>query len=112
MAYNALDKAIIAKKPILKKAIGGVVNKVKDVTSTAMSYMPGMGRMSAESAGRKANKLTTLVKESRAYDNAPSRNDDGSISDAGKTHYMKKALVSEHMKKMKKISSNQGSYGN
>ena len=86
------------------------MDKVKDVTSTAVSYVPGMGRMSAEHEGRKANKLRDLIKESRAYDKAPSRNEDGSISDAGKTHYMKKALVGEHLAKLpgmkKKIYGN------
>lgn len=109
MAYNALDRAIIAKKAVAKKAISGVMNKVKDVASTAMSYTPGMGRISSEYSGRKANKLTSLVKESRSYDNAPARNEDGSISDAGKTHYMKKALVGEHLANMgKKKNINYG----
>lgn len=102
MANNALDKKIIAKKPIIKKAIKGAMGKIHSATSTALSYMPGMGRMSAEKTGRKVKSLRKLVKEARDYNGAPNRNDDGSFTDAYKTRFMKKAMVDDYMKKVKK----------
>lgn len=86
------------KKKILKK----ILKKGNDVVSTALSYTPGMGRISAEIRGRKAGNFAKLLKQARQYDDAPKYNNDGSPSDAFKTRSVRDGVVEKYKERLKK----------
>jgi len=85
------------KKSLLKK----IVSKGKDIASDAVSYV-ATNRLASEIRGKKAEGLTKLIKQARAYDNAPNENLDGSPSDAFKTRTLKDTLVKKYQDRIKK----------
>lgn len=65
----------------IPKTIKRAKDKVIDFTSDAMSYPT---RMKYKWMGDKADRQAKIIKTARAYDDAPDRNSDGTLSDAYK----------------------------
>lgn len=91
MYYSSMDK-----KSVLKK----ILNKGKDVASTALSYAV-TNRIASEARTRKADSLTKLVKQARSYDGAPNFNDDGSVTDAFKVRSVKDGVLENYKRRIK-----------
>lgn len=72
------------RKDTYHKKVKEIIQKAKGVPTNALLNAKGLVSI-ARKPGivKRANKDVKILKTARAYDNAPNRNNDGSISDAG-----------------------------
>jgi len=72
--------------------------KIIDVTSDVLS---APARLKARKTMRQADSDVKILKEARAYDNAPNFNDDGSVTDAFKVRSLARGVKDRLNKKNK-----------